>query len=151
MYGNICRSPMAEFIFKDMIYENNKRYKMNCASRATSFEEIGNDMYPDAKEVLAKNNVKIERHKAKRFAKEEYDDYDLIIVMEEKNKRDLLSIIGDDVDNKVHKLREFVKDNKDIEDPWYTGRFELVYEEIVEGCEGLFNYIGNLGDLDYEK
>lgn len=147
-YGNICRSPMAEFIFKDLIYENKKRYKMSCTSRAISFEEIGNDIYPDAKDVLDRHDVKIERHKARRFSKEEYNDFDLIIVMEERNKRDLLNIIGDDLDNKVHKLREFVKDNKDIEDPWYTGRFDLVYKEIVEGCKGLFAYIESLGDID---
>ncbi len=147
-YGNICRSPMAEFIFKDMIFNKNKRYKMTCNSRATSFEEIGNDIYPQAREVLLKNDVKIERHKATRFSKEEYNDYNLIIVMEEKNKRDVLSITGEDKDNKIHKLREFVKDNKDIEDPWYTGRFDLVYNEIKEGCIGLYNYVESLGDLD---
>ena len=147
-YGNICRSPMAEFIFKDLIFNNNKRYKMNCTSRATSFEEIGNDIYPQAKYVLLKNKINVEKHCAKRFIKEEYDNYDLIIIMEEKNRKDLLNIIGEDVFNKVHKIREFTGDNKDIEDPWYTGRFELVYKEIFEGCSALFRYIENLGDID---
>ncbi len=145
-YGNICRSPMAEFIFKDMIYDNKKRYKMSCASRATSFEEIGNDIYPKARKVLEKNNINIEKHKAKRFTKEEYNDFDLIIVMEERNKRDILNIIGDDPLNKVHKLREYTNDNQDIEDPWYTDRFDYVFDLIKEGCMGLFKYVENLGD-----
>lgn len=147
-YGNICRSPMAEFIFKDMIFHNSKRYKMTCNSRATSFEEIGNGIYPQARDVLEKNGVQVEKHKASRFTIDDYNKNNLIIVMEDRNKRDLLNIIGEDFDNKIHKLREFVNDNKDIEDPWYTGRFELVFKEIFEGCEGLFNYIVSLGDND---
>ena len=145
-YGNICRSPMAELIFKDMIYTNNKRYKMICCSRATSYEEIGNDIYPEAIKVLQENNINLEKHKAKRFAKEEYSDFDFIIVMEERNKRDLINIIGEDSENKIYKLREFTNDNSDIEDPWYTGRFSYVYEQINEGCKELFNYVEKLGD-----
>ncbi len=145
-YGNICRSPMAEFIFKDLIFLNNKRYKMSCTSRATSFEEIGNDIDPEAKKVLDKNKINIEKHKAKVFKKEDYKEFDLIIVMENKNLNDIINIIGEDNENKIHKLREFSGDNIDIEDPWYTGRFEYVYSLIYEGCLGLFNYILKLGD-----
>ena len=145
-YGNICRSPMAEFVFKDLIHSNNKRYKISCFSRGTSFEEIGNDIYPEAREVLESHNIKVEKHRAKRFCKDEYNDCDFIIVMEEMNKRDLLNIIGSDNKNKVYKLREFTIDNTDIEDPWYTGRFDKVYNEINDGCIALFNYIVGLGD-----
>ena len=145
-YGNICRSPMAEMIFKELIYKNSKRYMISCTSRSTSFEEIGNDMYPSAKEVLFKNNIKIEKHKAKRFTKEDYINNDFIIIMEDKNKKDLLNIISEDKDNKIYKLLDFTNKTDNIEDPWYTGRFDYVYKQIYNGCTSLFEYITNLGD-----
>ena len=147
-YGNICRSPMAEFIFKDMIYSNNMRSRVSCVSRSTSFEEIGNDIYPDAKQVLNNHNIKVERHSAKRFTKEDYNNCDLVIIMEERNRKDLLNIIGNDIDNKIHKILEYTENEIDIEDPWYTARFEYVYELIYKGCKGLLEYVGNLGDKD---
>ena len=147
-YGNICRSPMAEMIFKDLIYKNNKRYKLSCASRATSFEEIGNDIYPDAKKVLKKYNITIESHSAKRITKEDYNKYDFIIVMEDRNIKDILNIIGEDIDKKIHKILEYTDNDGNIEDPWYTGRFDYVYNLIYKGCIGLFKYIDNLGDKD---
>ena len=147
-YGNICRSPMAEMIFKDLIYKNNKRYKMSCSSRATSYEEIGNDIYPDAKEVLINHDITIEKHKAKRITKEDYSKYDYIIVMEERNKKDVLGVIGSDSEGKIHLLMEYANTFKEIEDPWYSGRFEYVYSLINEGCIGLFEFIDNLGDKD---
>jgi len=147
-HGNICRSPMAEFIFKDMIYSNNKRYKMSCASRATSYEEIGNGLYEDARRVLEKNKVNIERHKATRISKDDYDKYDFIIVMDSNNMKNIMDILGTDKDNKVHYLYEYNADIGEIEDPWYTGRFDYVYDLIYEGCKSLFEYIDNLGDKD---
>ena len=132
-YGNICRSPMAEMIFKDLIYKNNKRYKMYCTSRATSFEETGNDIYPEAKKALLNHNITIEKHSAKTFTKDEYSKYNYIIVMEDRNKDDLLKIVGEDYDNKIIKLT-----NNNIEDPWYTGNFEKVYNQIEKGCLELF-------------
>ncbi len=143
-YGNICRSPMAEMLFKDLIYKNNKRYKFSCASRATSMEEIGNDIYPDAKNILLKNNIVVERHRATQFIKDDYDKYNLIIVMEEKNKIDLVKIIGHDIKNKIHLLMEYTDNLKDIEDPWYTGNFELVFNDIKKGCLALYNYLDNM-------
>lgn len=140
-YGNICRSPMAEMIFKDLIYKNNKRYKFSCASRATSIEELGNDIYPQAKNKLIENGIKVERHCAAQVKKDDYENYDYIIVMEERNRRDVLKIIGDDYDNKIHLLLEFTKNTKDIDDPWYTGDFDVAYQEIYEGCIGLYNYL----------
>jgi len=140
-YGNICRSPMAEMIFKDLIYKNNKRYKFYCASRATSIEELGNDIYPKAKEILKKNNIQVEKHYAKIFQKEDYEKYDFIIVMEEQNKKDLLKIIKEDEENKISFLLDYTKHPKEIADPWYTGDFVTAYEEIYTGCLGLYNYL----------
>ena len=145
-YGNICRSPMAEMIFKDMIYKNNKRYLISCASRATSMEELGNEMYPKAKKKLLDEGVNVERHMARQMKKDDYKDYDYIIVMEERNKRDVLRIIGDDPDNKIHLLLEYSDYLKDIDDPWYTDDFDIAYKEIYDGCTGLFNYLVELGD-----
>ena len=145
-YGNICRSPMAEMIFKDLIIKNNKRYMMSCVSRATSIEEIGNDIYPQAKRKLVQMGVTCESHRATQVTKSDYDKYDYIKVMEERNKRDLLRIIGEDKDNKIHLLMEYTKIQKDIDDPWYSGEFDTAFNEINEGCICLFNYLVNLGD-----
>ena len=145
-YGNICRSPMAEMIFKDLIIKNNKRYMMSCVSRATSIEEIGNDIYPQAKRKLVQMGVTCESHRATQVTKSDYDKFDYIIVMEERNKRDLLCIIGEDKDNKIHLLLEYTDNIKDIDDPWYSGDFDTAFNEINEGCIGLFNYLVNLGD-----
>ena len=116
----------------------------SCISRATSCEEIGNDIYPDSKKVLKKHNITIEKHSAKQITYEEYNKYNLIIVMEEKNKVDLIKKFGDN--NKIHLLLEFTNNKKNIEDPWYTGRFEEVYEQINEGCIKLFNYLIKCGE-----
>ena len=147
-YGNICRSPMAEMIFKDLIIKNNKRYKLSCVSRATSMEELGNPIYPKAKRKLEQMGVTCESHKATQITKSDYDKYDYIIVMEERNRRDLLRIIGEDKNNKIHLLMEYTNNNKDIDDPWYSGDFDTAFNEINEGCIGLYNYLMNLGDKD---
>ena len=147
-YGNICRSPMAEMIFKDLIIKNNKRYMMSCVSRATSIEEIGNDIYPQAKRKLVQMGVTCESHRATQVTKSDYDKYDYIIVMEERNKRDLLRIIDEDKDNKIHLLLEYTDNIKDIDDPWYSGDFDTAFNEINEGCVGLYNYLISLGDND---
>lgn len=145
-YGNICRSPMALMIFNDLIYKNNKKYMFNTSSRATSIEELGNGLYYESYNVLSKNNVTIEEHKAIQISKYDYNKYDLIICMEQRNKRDLINIFGHDNDNKIHLLMEYTDNNKDIDDPWYTRDFDLCYKEINEGCNGLFNYLIEKGD-----
>ncbi len=145
-YGNICRSPMALMIFKDMVIKNNKRYMFSCCSRATSMEELGNDIYPAAKRKLEEKGIYVEKHMAIQFKKDDYDKYDYIIVMEERNRRDLLRIIGNDVDNKIHLLMEYTNNLKDIDDPWYSGDFDIAFDEINEGCMGLYEYLLNKGD-----
>lgn len=142
-YGNICRSPMAEMIFKDIIYKNNKRYMFSCVSRATSVEELGNDIYPSAKSKLLDKGITCESHKAIQIKKEDYKIYDYIIVMEERNKRDVIRIMGPDIEDKVHLLLEYTDNLKDIDDPWYTGDFDTAFDEIYKGCVGLYNYLLN--------
>ena len=143
-YGNICRSPMAEMIFKDLIYKNNKRYKYSCVSRATSMEELGNSIYPPALKKLEDMGIPCERHVATQLKRDDYDKYDLIIVMEERNRRDVLKIIGEDKDNKIHLLMEYTNNFKDIADPWYSGDFDTAYDEIFDGCIGLYDYLEGL-------
>ena len=142
-YGNICRSPMAEMIFKDIIYKNNKRYMFSCVSRATSVEELGNDIYPSAKSKLLDKGITCESHKAIQIKKEDYKIYDYIIVKEERNKIDVIRIMGPDIEDKVHLLLEYTDNLKDIDDPWYTGDFDTAFDEIYKGCVGLYNYLLN--------
>ncbi|HAB66624.1 MAG TPA: low molecular weight phosphotyrosine protein phosphatase [Firmicutes bacterium] len=142
-YGNICRSPMAEMIFKDLIYKNNKRYKFSCASRATSMEELGNNIYPAALNKLKEQNISIERHIAKQLTIDDYNKYDYIIAMEERNKKDILRIIKDDPLNKIHLLLDYTDNPHDITDPWYSGDFDTAFKEINEGCHELYNYLLN--------
>ena len=120
--GNICRSPMAEYIFK---YITSSKYKV--ASRATSEEEIGNDIYYKAKEKLREKNIPFDRHYARKITREDYDNYDLIICFDEYNYRALVRMFKED--KKIIKILD-----KDVEDPWYTRNFEKVYNEIYEGC-----------------
>lgn len=148
-YGNICRSPMAEMIFKELIYKKNKKYLFNCASRATSMEELGNDIYKKAKEKLLEKNITVEKHIARKIKLDDYNKFDYIIVMEEKNKRDLLTLFKNDPENKIHLLLEYTSNLKDIEDPWYTDDFETAYNEIYDGCLALFNYLKDKEKSEY--
>ena len=140
-YGNICRSPMAEMIFKDIVIQNHKQFLFYCESKATSMEEIGNGLYPKAKDVLEKHNVTIEKHIASRIQKEEYEKFDLIIGMDSQNISTLKSFFQGDPKNKIHSLMSYTGREEEIEDPWYTDRFEKVYQLINEGCIALFNQL----------
>lgn len=124
-HGNICRSVMAEYILK------NKTSDIYCESAATSNEEIGNDIYPPAKRCLDRHNIKYDRHYARRVTSKDYDDFDEIYVMDRNNMRNILRIV-DDPKHKIKMLCDY-----DIEDPWYTDNFELVYEQINEGIDKL--------------
>ena len=120
-HGNICRSAMAEFICKKY------RSDLYCESRAVSYEEEGNDMYPAAKRCLDRHGVEYRRHRATRIRKEDYDAFDVIYVMDESNMRYIRRIV-DDKDDKIRMLCPY-----EIEDPWYTDNFDKVYDELYEG------------------
>ena len=141
--GNICRSPMAEFIFKDMIDKKGLSKEFNIKSAATSYEEIGNDMHYGAKEKLIQKKIPFTKRKAVRIAPEDYKKYDFIIGMEESNIKSIKRIVGEDVDNKISKLLDYSNNPRDIADPWYTGNFEITYNDIVEGCNGFIKYLEN--------
>ena len=146
-HGNICRSPMAEFVFKDMINKKQLQSDFYIASAATSTEEIwngiGNPVYPPAKRELAKHGISCEGKRAVQLQKSDYGKYDYLIGMEERNKRNMLRILGGDPEGKVSLLLDYSDRPGDIADPWYTGNFESTYRDIVEGCEGFLTYLNN--------
>ena len=137
--GNICRSPMAEMIFKDMVRNAGRENDFFVDSAGTSDENVWNHsgIYPKTKEVLKKNKVKFEEHYARQMTKDDYDKFDYIVCMEEYNKRGIFRIIGNDPENKVCRLLDFTKTPEDIDDPWYHRDFDRTYAEISYGCECL--------------
>lgn len=140
-HGNICRSPMAEYICKKMAAERGLSEEMEISSAATSREEIGNGVYPPARRKLNSVGIFCDGHHAKQVRKSDYDYYDYLIVMEQYNIRNLMRIIGSDPEKKVYKLLDFAGSDGDIDDPWYTGDFDTTYREIVEGLEGFFEEV----------
>ena len=139
--GNICRSPMAEFIFKDMVKKQGIEDKFYIKSAATSYEEIGNDMHYGAKDKLEQKGIPFQKRKAKKKKKSDYDKYDYIIGMDDNNIRNIINIVGTDKDNKVYKLLDFTDNPISIADPWFTGNFENTYNDLVEWLNGLLNYL----------
>lgn len=139
--GNICRSPMAEFVFKDIVKKEGKEKKFYIESAATSTEEIGSDMHYGTKEILDRYHIPYKKHTARQLKKEDYDKFDYIIGMDSGNIRGILRIVGEDNQNKVYKLLDFTDENRDIADPWYTGNFKKTYDDILKGCMALYNNI----------
>ena len=146
-HGNICRSPMAEFVFKDMVRKQHLEDKFIIESAATSREEIGNDVHHGTKRKLAEAGVPVERRRARQVTKEDYKTYDYLLLMDEWNNRNLMRIIGSDADQKVHGLLDFSKNPRDIADPWYTGNFDITYDDVVEGCETFLEYLKGKGEI----
>ena len=134
--GNICRSPMAEFIMKDLVKKEGLDKEFLIVSRGTCDDEIGNDIHPGTKSMLDKNNIPYERHYAKRLLKSDYDKYDYFIGMDNYNVLAMKRLFG--TDKKIYKLLDFTKDKKEIVDPWYTNNFLLTYDNIYGGCNCLF-------------
>ena len=133
--GNICRSPMAEFILKDLVRKRNLEKEFYIKSSATSTEEIGNGVHYGTINKLKSVGVPVENRVAVQLKKSDYENYDYIIGMEERNIRNILRIVGQDNENKVCKLLDFSNNPRDIADPWYTGNFDKTYSDILEGCE----------------
>lgn len=153
-HGNICRSPMAEFIMKQKVQEDPVLDHMNIviASAATSREETGNDIYPYAKDILRKKKVPFERHRARTLRMHDYEDYDLLIGMDDANIRNMCALFHeerrtDDVRKRIREgkkiigLYEFAGNRRGISDPWYTGDFETAYRDIEAGCTALAGFL----------
>lgn len=142
-HGNICRSPMAEFVLKHLTAQSNLISEIHIASAATSTEEIGNDIHRGTKRKLTQMKIPFSPRRARQVTRADYDEYDYLIVMDGNNLRNLRRIIGEDRDNKVYKLLDFTeRKGQDIADPWYTGNFDETYDDVLEGCEGLIGYLG---------
>ena len=142
-HGNICRSPMAEFIFKKMIAEKGLEEEFFVSSCATSREEIvgnvGNPVYPPARAELLRHGIDPKGKRAVQLTREDYNNYDLLVAMDSMNVRNMMKIIGSDPDGKVRKLMDYTPRGGDVADPWYTGNFEITYRDIYDGCQGLLN------------
>ena len=137
-HGNICRSPMAEFICKDLAAKRGIK-GLTIASAATSNEEIGNPVYPPAKAELKKHGISCEGKRARRITATDYREYDLLICMDSFNIRNALRIFGEDKEGKLVKLMSFANSDGDVADPWYTDRFDIAYSDIYKGCCGLLD------------
>ena len=136
-HGNICRSPMAEFIFKDMVEKSGIDHNFYVASAATSYEEIGNPVHYGTAKILDGLGIAYSGKRAVHLEKSDYAIYDYLVCMDSANVRNTLRIVGDDAEKKVYKLLEFVDSHEDVADPWYTGDFERTYQDVLSGCQGL--------------
>ena len=141
--GNICRSPMAEFLFKDLVKKRNIEDKFYIESAATSNEEEGNPVYYLAQEKLAELGISTKGKVARQLSKYDYEKFDYILGMEESNIRNIIKIVGNDDKNKVCRLLDFSKNPRDIADPWYTGNFDKTYKDIMEGLVAFIKYLEN--------
>ena len=137
-HGNICRSPMAEFVMKDMVHRRGWDDRFEIASAATSREEIGNPVYPPARRKLAEHGISCGGHHARQMTPGEYDRYDYIIGMDRANLRNIYRIVGGDPIGKVSLLLDHTKRaGQEVADPWYTGNFDETWADVMEGCAGL--------------
>lgn len=139
--GNICRSPMAEFVFKDMVNKKGINNIFFIDSAATSSEEVGNEMHIGTKNKLMEANIPYTKHVARKMTSKDYKEYDYIIAMDSNNIRNIKAICGEDKENKIYKLLDFSSNSRDIADPWYTGNFDKTYEDVVEGCNCFINFL----------
>lgn len=140
-HGNICRSPMAEYIMKALVKEQRLEKDFEIASAATSREEIGNSLYPPAQRKLREHGIPFGAHAARQMTRADYLYYDKIIAMEAYSLRNLRPMVGNDPDQKVSLLMDYTRRPGDVADPWYTGDFETAYQDILEGCQGLLKAV----------
>ena len=150
-HGNICRSPMAEFIMKDLVKKAGLEQEFMIDSRATSTEETGNPIHRGTMGIFKKYQIPCTGHRAQQMSRQDYETYDYLIGMDSANIRNMKRIAGNAVNGeKIYKMLSFadyknnqcLKEANDVADPWYTGDFEATYRDIVAGCEGLLEYLG---------
>ena len=141
-YGNICRSPMAEFVFKKMLVDRNVTGIEVC-SRATSSEELGNPVYPPAKREMQKHGISCEGKYAQQLLSSDYQKYDLFVIMDENNARNIKRIFPSDSEGKIKKLMEYTQRGGNVVDPWYSGDFATCYRDIYDGCTALLESLAS--------
>ena len=142
-HGNICRSPMAEFIMKDLVEQAGRSAEFSIASAATSQEELGNEVYFPAKKKLREHGISCEGKTARQMTRQDYRDYDLLIGMDRRNLENMRRISGGDPEQKLHLLMKFAGKHSEVADPWYTGDFEATWQDVLEGCQGLLRFCMN--------
>ncbi len=140
-HGNICRSTMAEFVFKDMIEKLGRTDEFYVASAGTSYEEIGNPVHYGTARILDGLGISYSHKRAVHLEKSDYEKYDYLVCMDNLNVRNTLRIVGDDKEKKIYKLLEFADSDMDVADPWYTGNFDITYKDVLKGCKGLLKHI----------
>lgn len=140
-HGNICRSPMAEFVMKDMVAKMGAADRFYIASAATSTEEIGNPVHPGTRNKLRSLGISTDGKCAVQLRRSDYERYDYLIGMDSWNIRNMLRILGSDPERKVYRLLDFTDKPRDIDDPWYTGNFDETYDDITEGLNGFLSKI----------
>ncbi len=140
-HGNICRSPMAEFVMKDMVQKAGLEQQFYIKSAATSTEEIGNPVYPPARRKLAEHGIDCSGKTARQLKHSDYEQFDLLIGMDAANLRNMRRICGGDAAAKMHLLLEFADRPGDVADPWYTGDFEATWQDVEAGCRGLLKIL----------
>ena len=141
-HGNICRSPMAEYVMKHLVKGQGRQEEFEITSGAVSREEIGNDIYPPAKRKLQEKGVDFSKHRAHQITPDEFSHNDLIITMDSSNMRLLGRIVPNwEGTGKVHMMMEYAGKSRDVADPWYTGDFEQTYQDVLAGCTGLLKLI----------
>lgn len=140
--GNICRSPMAEFIMKDLVRRRGLEKEFVIASCATSTEELGNPVYPPARQMLAAHGIQCSGKRAVQLTRADYDQYDLLLGMESRNLQRMRTICGGDPKGKIARLLDHTDRPRDIADPWYTDDFQTTWDDILEGCEALLTRLG---------
>ena len=138
-HGNICRSPMAEFVMRDMVKKAGFEDKFLIASAATSTEELGNPVYPPARNKLSEHGIDCSGKTARQLRKDDYVQYDLLICMDRANLRNMRRICGEDFAGKMHLLMDFTNRSGEVADPWYTGDFDAAWRDVEEGCRELLN------------
>ena len=136
-HGNICRSPMAEFVMKDLVKKAGLERKFQIESAATSTEEIGNPVYPPARRKLAEHGINCSGKRARQLLNSDYEKYDLLIGMDNANLRSMYKICGGDFSDKMHLLMDFTDHPGEVADPWYTDDFEETWQNVLAGCQGL--------------
>ncbi len=142
-HGNICRSPMAEFVMKDLVSKARLSDKYYIESAATSTEELGNEVYPPAKRKLAEHNISCKGKTARQMTRSDYDRFDLLIGMDQWNIRNMNRICGGDPEGKIRMLMDYTNRPGEVADPWYTGNFEATWQDVLLGCQCLIDDIEN--------
>ena len=140
-HGNICRSPMAEFVMKELVSQAGREDDFYIESAATSTEEIGNEVYPPARRKLAEHGIGCKGKTARQMTRRDYDRFDLLIGMDAWNIRNMTRISGGDPEGKIRMLMDFTDRPGDVADPWYTGNFEATWRDVLEGCECLLRQL----------